>query len=97
MPCHLLYERRLFAAETLMTIQFRIPHSEFRIKSSSAFLIILTRRCTDFFDKAELSKGGFGCSVTLPLNIYFQLDRAVVGAEHLSMYIGGHKLAVERL
>lgn len=31
MPCHLLYERRLFAAETLMTIQFRIPHSEFHI------------------------------------------------------------------
>ena len=31
-----------------------------------AFLIILTRRCTDFFDKAELSKGGVGWNVTFP-------------------------------
>ena len=33
---------------------------------NSALLIILTRRCTDFFDKAELSKGGFGWNVTFP-------------------------------
>ena len=66
----------------------------------------MLRRYTDLSRKPISPKARFlpgggqrraGCSVTLPLNIYFQLDRAVVGAEHLSMYIGGHKLAVERL
>ena len=41
-------------------------------------LIILTRRCTDFFDKAELSKGGFGWNVTFPIGI-FRKKTASVG------------------